>query len=558
MPCLVLIGACARPCSTGAAIGSLRQALDAAGYTAEAVRALLGTDAYRTGLAEVQRRTCAGSLPAALGTIVRLFFLGAETPAGEVEGALAPLADRRPRPSSASREDDGAGVVRPHARIVPHAGLMIASDPYSRGTVDPEDYVPGFTAVTATCVNLTVRRDVDSALDIGTGCGVQALLAAGHSRRVVATDVNERALEYTAFNAALNGLENLELRLGNLFEPVDGERFELVVCNAPYVVSPDVRFAYRDAGARGDSFSERLVRQCAAHLADGATATLMVSWLRPAGSDWATRPRVWAEGSGCDAWILGGQILDPIVHTARWNDGAVGDAEAFEVVLERWLPALAELGADAVVEGAILLRRRTGGSGWIRADLVPPEAPEPASAQVLRVLEARGAVDNLDDEALLDCTFDVAESAVVDETSTLEGGRRQPLSSRIRLRDGLLFAVALDPGALELIAALDGRTTLRRVAAAVADRHGLDGAEIHVSDGRADPGAARARLSERSRSGMTASPAPVVEPNALLALRELVRATEYTGPRIQALLGTDRELLDSVAGLPRASPPTRA
>lgn len=53
---------------------------------------------------------------------------------------------------------------------------------------------------------LTVRRSIGTALDLGTGGGVQALLAARHSRRVVAVDVNPRALRYTAFNARLNGL----------------------------------------------------------------------------------------------------------------------------------------------------------------------------------------------------------------------------------------------------------------------------------------------------------------------------------------------------------------
>ena len=83
------------------------------------------------------------------------------------------------------------------------------------------------------------------ALDVGTGSGVQALLAARHARRVVATDVNKRALLYAELNAALNGLENIEFRRGSLFEPAGGEYFDLVTCNAPYVVSPENRWAYR-------------------------------------------------------------------------------------------------------------------------------------------------------------------------------------------------------------------------------------------------------------------------------------------------------------------------
>src|SRR5438270_327403 len=84
-----------------------------------------------------------------------------------------------------------------------------------------------------------VTRLLDRALDVGTGSGVQALLAARHAREVVATDVNPRALAYAELNAALNGFTNLECRAGSMFEPVAGETFDLITCNAPFVVSPE-------------------------------------------------------------------------------------------------------------------------------------------------------------------------------------------------------------------------------------------------------------------------------------------------------------------------------
>src|SRR5207247_9299507 len=102
---------------------------------------------------------------------------------------------------------------------------------------------------------------------------------AGHCESVVATDVNERALAFTELNAALNALGNVECRRGGLFEPVGGETFDLITCNAPFVISPEHRWTYRDSGLRGDEFSERVVRGAAEHLADGGFATLLVSWV---------------------------------------------------------------------------------------------------------------------------------------------------------------------------------------------------------------------------------------------------------------------------------------
>src|SRR4029079_19686558 len=133
-----------------------------------------------------------------------------------------------------------------------------------------------YTPTARQCSCLTPRRRVRRALDVGTGGGAQALLAAGTAEQVVATDLNRRALAFTRVNAGLNGLANIDTRLGSLFEPVAGERFDLIVCNAPFVVSPETRFVYRDGGLAGDELSARVVAGAAAHLARGGIATLLV------------------------------------------------------------------------------------------------------------------------------------------------------------------------------------------------------------------------------------------------------------------------------------------
>ena len=99
------------------------------------------------------------------------------------------------------------------------------------------DYVLGVSPASTSLAQMTMRTPVDSALDLGTGCGVQSLHLARHARRVVATDVNPRALQLSRLTAALNQVE-VDIRDGSLYEPVAGERFDLVVTNPPYVMSP--------------------------------------------------------------------------------------------------------------------------------------------------------------------------------------------------------------------------------------------------------------------------------------------------------------------------------
>ncbi len=80
-----------------------------------------------------------------------------------------------------------------------------------------------------------IRDRVDTALDLGTGCGIQALHLDAHCGSIVATDTNPRALALAAATATLNDM-TWDLRAGSLFEPVAGERFDLIVSNPPFVV----------------------------------------------------------------------------------------------------------------------------------------------------------------------------------------------------------------------------------------------------------------------------------------------------------------------------------
>ena len=169
--------------------------------------------------------------------------------------------------------------VVPRTRILPIGTVLLASDGFSRDADDPSDYVATYTPTARVLDSLTPRPRVDRALDVGTGSGIHALLAARHARQVVATDVNPRAIAYTELNAALNGLQNIECRQGSLFDPVDGETFDLITCNAPYVVSPERRWVYRDSEFSEDGVSERIIGAAAAHLAENGYAAMLVSWL---------------------------------------------------------------------------------------------------------------------------------------------------------------------------------------------------------------------------------------------------------------------------------------
>jgi Methyltransferase small domain len=446
------------------AFARLREALADAEFTVERIEAALGTSelsSRRTDIAVHERRL--GDDP--FSVLARLFLLGLPTPAAAVDALLA-AADLE-AVGLATREGDS---VRPRARLVPHGDYLIASDLHPDGGETPFDFVPGIQAPSVTLAKLAVRQPAARALDLGTGCGIQALLAAKHSERVVATDVNPRALAFAAFNARLNGVENVELRLGGGFDPVAGEYFDLIVSNPPYVISPDSDYAYRDSGLAGDELCRRLVADAPRHLADGGFAHLLVSWSAGPGDDSAAPLRPWVEGNGCDAWLLHYKTEDPLTHATGWlRPAAETDSTGFAPALDRWVDSLARLGVEAVGYGAVVLRRRPGGDGpgWVATERLPLDRVEPAGEHTLRVFAGRdllAATATLAD--LLDQRLALVEQHRVTQVLRASDGGFAVEGQTLELTDGLRLQIGVDRHTASLLPHLDGRLLRDALAAA--------------------------------------------------------------------------------------------
>jgi methylase of polypeptide subunit release factors len=330
--------------------------------------------------------------------------------------------------------------------------------------------------------HLTVRRGGERALDLCAGNGIQAILLAAHAEHVVATDVNERALAYTRLNAALNGVDNVETRAGSFFEPLDGERFDLVVANPPYVVSPETAYLFRDGGMRGDGVSELVVRGIPQMLAPGAFACVLIAWaLDP--DDPAERPRTWLEGSGCDAFLLHTSTDDPIETATLWNRELVDRPEAYADALDRWLAYYRELGIERLGYACLVLRRRlesgeAAAAGWVEALQLPRQALRPAGRHVARLFETHDHLaGDAAGQALLRRRLRVADEAVVSRDSRFHAGRWHAQAPTIRLEAGLPFTAELDPPTARLLAELDGSRTLEEA---------LAGAVVEGDDTRAE------------------------------------------------------------------------
>jgi len=360
-------------------------------------------------------------------------------------------------------------LLVPRARIVPTESVYLTFDTFSNGDDDPPGWVASFTPTAYWLASLTPRRRVHRALDIGTGNGVHALLAAAHADEVIATDVNPRALAFTRISAALNGLDNVETRLGSLFEPVAGETFGLITCNAPYVISPKARWQYRDAGFPGDDFSRLVVTSAAAHLEDDGFASVLVSWLAASEDDPDEHVHEWLEGNGCDAWIIGLAGSDPVDHAAGWNDHLSSDPDAYTAEIDEWTSYFEALGAGWISEGGVVMHKRAGDRHIVRADGVDEDELEFASDQIDRVFTALAAIAR-DGDAVLDGRLRLVEETRFDQELDRTG---TVTSTLLVLDEGTCTDWELTVEEADVLVALDGATTLDQAVARVARREDL-------------------------------------------------------------------------------------
>ena len=439
-----------------AAAATARKALASVGYGERGVVDLLGDEGPGADAADVpvfERR-----LPdSPLAIAVRLLLLQLPVPSADAARALGPEgADAVVALGLAVRSGE---ALEPRGRIMPVEGLLLACDTFPSGSTDSPRYVAAFTPTASWCAALTPRRPVERALDVGTGNGAQALLAARHASHVVATDVNPRALAFTSLNAALNGFENIETRLGNLFAPVAGESFDLITCNAPYVISPETKWQYRDGGLPADEFSARVVEGAAAALADDGYATLLVSWLAKSEDDPDGRVYEWLEGNECDAWVLGLAGDDPLEHASTWNDHLVDDHAALGDALDTWTAYFSELGVGWITEGAVLLHRRSGRRHPPRVDPASADELEHAGPQIERAFAAHAFLAELGSETeLLDEELALADNVSLETRLDPHTRERE---TRLLLDEGTYPDFECSPAVAEALASLDGVTTLR-------------------------------------------------------------------------------------------------
>ena len=500
------------PVVTPEQAASLRADLSKSGWGVEAVATLLGEAADAAlrreirlpALRSVRAALAAGTDSSPVAVLTALFMLGEPVLATVLDAAL-------PRTGAAGAaviglvdEPDEAGYVRARVDLRPHEAVddageirwWVASDlgELVTGRALAPDHVLGIGGAGLTLAGLTPRTRVRNALDLGCGCGIQTLYLLRHAEHVVATDISERALAFTAFNAALAGVcvmggpdagsggggGRLELLQGSLLEPVAGRRFDLIASNPPFVLTPPaVREAglplmeYRDAGG---PVLPVLVAGLREHLEPGAAAVMLGNWEHRGADSWREAVATWIP-EGLDGWVIEREVQDPVEYATMWlRDGGLTperDAEGFDAALGAWIDDFEVRGVQGVGFGYLIVHRPLRPRDpWRLLEEVTTSGQGVLGHHVAEVLEVRERLTGLDDAAVADLRPVLAPD--VTEERHFIPGAAEPTVILLRQGGGLGRTIRASTVVAALAGVADGELSVGQIASAVVALTGED------------------------------------------------------------------------------------
>lgn len=452
---------------TSSAIHRLREDLVSAGYTLAGVTERLGA----TALAALGRNSTLAAARAlgggddAQADAIRLWLLQEAVPASRLAGwtSLPDLIE--------AGLVEGESHLRASVELKPHGSDRrdgwICSDhtPLDGQTTRPRpDFVLGASSASTTLTQLIPSRHYGRVLDLGTGCGIQALHLDADT--IVGTDVNPRALDLGRISLGLSGVA-ADLRLGSLYEPVAGERFDLILTNPPYVISPPSpdRLVYRDAGLEADDLMREVVSGATAHLADDGLLVVLGNWPISA-EPWQDRVTDWIEPTGCDALVLQRERLDAYEYVELWlaDAGLLGTSEYRERYVE-WLDYFDSAGIEAVGLGWLALHNAGRERPEMRIEDWPHVVHQPVGGAFADFFDAIAPARLADPEFL--ATRWYTPPGLVQETVG-DPGAAHPQHVVLRQRYGLGRAVAADTALAAIVGACDGELPLGALVDAVA------------------------------------------------------------------------------------------
>jgi len=393
-----------------------------------------------------------------LNLLVRFFWFGEAASSDEISSALPrQIVEGLLQCRLAEREGD---VFVPNCMLARFGDLLLACDSVRRAHPEIPDLVLGVNTPTKVLANSFINVPDATVLDLGTGCGTLAMIASRSARSVTATDINPRALAFTAFNAALNGIANVQTSVGNRFEPVGDQQFDAIICNPPFFITPKPRLLYTENPDELDSFVESLARTAPRFLKDGGFFQMLCEWVEFQDESWRNRLMRWLEGSGCDVLILKAYEMSPADYAlTRAVEAASLHGEASEDMLLEHVEYFAKRRVGRILGGLMTLRLRTGKNWFLSEDM--DELPnESIGGLLMKRFATQDILSSYTDTKLLMLKPRVCSGIQLVQESTQENQLWKPKRIFLERRTGLVRRLAFDSAVANLVVRFDGTRAL--------------------------------------------------------------------------------------------------
>jgi SAM-dependent methyltransferase len=404
----------------------------------------------------------------ALHVLIRLFFFGEA-----IESCVAfstfpgEIADALLQTGMIQQEEDH---LIPNCMLVHFEGFLVACDSVRRAQAGLfSDLVLGVNRPTQILGNCIVQSPgAEIVLDLGTGGGTLAFKAAQKARRVIGTDINERALEFAKFNADLNGVTNFEVRAGDRFEPVSDTRFDLILSNPPFFLTPSSKLLFTDNPFTLDSFVESLARQAPTLLKEGGYFQMLCEWVEVKGQPWRERLKNWFRDSGCDVLVLTEYEIPPVDYTLqRAAESASLYGETSADILIDHVNYFEERSVERIYGGLITIRRSTIGSAgkprsknWFVFEEMGGKPSHPIGDLLRERFASEDVLSFESDSRLLATKPRISKDAILVQESVQDHRAWKLKMAYLERRTGVVRRLGFNSEIAELIAAWDGSQDL--------------------------------------------------------------------------------------------------
>ncbi len=418
-------------------------------------------------LCDVALQLTEESPPTQLNTLLRLFHLLEPVGTKDATKALHPLPTEELVDAGFIRMD--GENVRANVLIQPYQDLLFAIDQLT-GETQAENALMQISGSSLHTANFMVCRPSRNSLDLGTGCGFLAALLARHSEHVCAVDLNPTAVRFADFNCRWNGLLNVTCLEGNLTTPVRDQRFDLIVCNPPFMICPVPNtFAnhieFKHSGQEGDEFCINLAREASQLLHQDAYFHMAFEWFEIDGEDWAARLSRSFFGTECDVWGLRAYARTAEAYVRDWLSDLQETQEVdAETLYREGVLYFQQKKVQSIGTGLLTMRRCSGRPNFLWFDEAPEDLSEPYGESIAKIFDVRTYLGNRSDDLLLEEKLAVSPNIGMIQKAQLKNGYWEATASELIRERGLKYCFSeVSPPLLRLVALMDGDCTLRQI-----------------------------------------------------------------------------------------------